>query len=681
MKKTMRNIKLTAKISVLVISILTLGLLVLWKNTNTRISSLMREQILAEMNDAADTRVQIVEQYVQAAESYLIGYGQSPELKEALLNPDAADAVANAQNYTNHYGLVNENLENIYLADYNSTVLASYVIEPVGKTLREGDALQQLQDMVFASGKIWNAGILKSLSTGQQVVSLYYPVYDGERPLGYAGGAIYAESLKKTLNDLLDETDHKTDYVLLDAANQAYIFCDDDEKTGTVIEDENILKIMESAKNSQAADTFYEYAENGEQMLAVYRYLPERDWVFIILTDCNVAFQPIGRMSIVLFFMCVTILLALSVCIWLIIRLIVRDINKVAHIIHEIGTLDLTIKHELDEYSLRKDEVGMIAKATLYLTESVSDAVKVIKEKNVELLDVSGTLRMGVESAVESVDSVEETINEISENVVQQDSDTQQAAENILHIGEIIKNTREETEALDIYTDNIQKSSEEMRNTVKVLSDINADTEKTIEEIGAQILSTNKSAMEIRDAARLITSIAEETNLLSLNASIEAARVGEQGRGFAVVAGQIQKLAEQSNDSARYIDNIINVLFEESGKAVESMKETKNVISEQSKQLMQTEKQFTEIYENIDITKKSVTAIHSTVKSMDEERLMVERIVGKLSEIAHENASGSKETLASAGLIQNMVRDISDMSDKLSVVSSDIEKSVSSFTV
>ena len=312
MKKTMRNIKLTAKISVLVISILTLGLLVLWKNTNTRISSLMREQILAEMNDAADTRVQIVEQYVQAAESYLIGYGQSPELKEALLNPDAADAVANAQNYTNHYGLVNENLENIYLADYNSTVLASYVIEPVGKTLREGDALQQLQDMVFASGKIWNAGILKSLSTGQQVVSLYYPVYDGERPLGYAGGAIYAESLKKTLNDLLDETDHKTDYVLLDAANQAYIFCDDDEKTGTVIEDENILKIMESAKNSQAADTFYEYAENGEQMLAVYRYLPERDWVFIILTDCNVAFQPIGRMSIVLFFMCVTILLALS---------------------------------------------------------------------------------------------------------------------------------------------------------------------------------------------------------------------------------------------------------------------------------------------------------------------------------------------------------------------------------
>ena len=225
----MRTIKFSAKISVLVISILTLGLLALWKSTDTRISALMREQILTEMNDAVDTRVKIVEQYVQAAESYLIGYGQSLELKEALLNPNNTDIVTSAQDYTDNYALVNENLENIYIADYNSTLLDSYVRGPIGKTLREGDGLRQLQDMVFASNKIWNAGIMQSPSTGQQVVSLYYPIYDGEQPLGYAGGAIYAESLKNTLNDLLDEEENKTDYALLDAANQVYIFCEDDE--------------------------------------------------------------------------------------------------------------------------------------------------------------------------------------------------------------------------------------------------------------------------------------------------------------------------------------------------------------------------------------------------------------------------------------------------------------------
>lgn len=677
----MKNIKFTVKISVMVISILTVGLLFLWISTTGRVSSLMREQILEEMNDAVDTRVQIVEQYVQAAEDYLIGYGQSSELKEALLNPAKEDIVANAQDYTDNYSLVNENLENIYLADYGSTVLDSYVRGPIGVTLREGDSLKQLQDKVFGSDEIWNLGIMQSPSTGQQVISMYYPIYDEGQPAGYVGGAIYAESLKATLNSLAMGDENETNYVLLDVTNNAYIFCDDEEKSGAEIEDENILKIMELSKSGTASNSYYEYEDNGEEMLAVYRYLPDRDWVLVILTDCNVVFAPIRQMNVMLFIMCVSLLLILSVCIWLIIKLIVRDINGVARIINEIGTLDLTTKDKLNAYSSRKDEVGMIAKATLYLAESVSDAVKVIKEKHVDLTDVSQTLRVGVDSAVESVDNVEATINEISESVVQQASDTNQAAENVLHIGEIIKSTREEAEALDTYTNNIKKSSEEMRNTVKALTEINEDTEKTIEEIGTRILSTNKSAMEIRDAAQLITSIAEETNLLSLNASIEAARVGEQGRGFAVVASQIQKLAEQSNESARYIDTIINTLFEDSGKAVESMKETKNVILEQSRQLNQTEKQFTEIYENIEITKKSVTAIHSTVINMDDERIMVENIVQKLLDIAQGNASSSKETLASAELVQQMVMDISNMSDKLNVVSSDIEKSVSSFTV
>ncbi len=677
----MKNIKFAAKISVMVISILTIGLLVLWRSTDNRVSSLMREQIVEEMNDAVDTRVQIVEQYVKAAEDYLIGYGKSLELKEALSHPADEDIFTNAQDYTDNYASVNENLENIYLADYGSTVLNSYVRGPIGVTLREGDSLKQLQDKVFGSNEIWNLGIMQSPSTGQQVISMYYPIYNEGQPFGYVGGAIYADSLKNTLNELAMGDENETNYVLLDVTNNAYIFCDDEEKTGTEIEDENILKIMELSKSGTASNSYYEYEDNGEEMLAVYRYLPDRDWVLVILTDCNVVFAPIRQMNIMLFIMCVSILLILSVCIWLTIKLIVRDINGVARIINEIGTLDLTTKDKLNVYSSRKDEVGMIAKATLYLAESVSDAVKMIKEKHADLIDVSQTLREGVDSAVDSVDNVESTINEISESVVQQAADTNQAADSVLHIGEIIKNTREEAEALDTYTDNIKKSSEEMRNTVKVLTEINEDTEKTIEEIGTQILSTNKSAMEIRDAAQLITSIAEETNLLSLNASIEAARVGEQGRGFAVVASQIQKLAEQSNESARYIDTIINALFEDSGKAVESMKETKNVILEQSKQLSQTEKQFTEIYENIEITKKSVTAIHSTVINMDDERIMVENIVQKLLDIAQGNASSSKETLASAELAQKMIMDISNMSDKLNVVSSDIEKSVSSFTV
>ncbi len=677
----MKNVKLATKMSIIVIAILAVGLVALWVVTDLGVSSLMREQVLEEMNDAVSTRSEIVEQYVQSAESYLIGYGQSLELKQSLLKPDAADVIADGQGYTDNYAAVNPNLENIYLADYNSKVLTSFVKGPIGKTLREGDALQQLRDAVFDSNEIWNTGIMASPSTGMQVVSMYYPIYNNNKPIGYVGGAIYAEELRNTLNALQEAEENKTDYMLLDATKNTYIFCADESKIGAAIEEENVLKVIENASADKEKSGYCEYTENGKKMLAVYEYMPARDWVLVIMTDCDVAFAAINQMSVLLIALCVIVLVVISVCVFVASKLIARNVAKEAGIIRELGTLDLTLRHKLNAYASRKDEVGMIANATLYLTETVGEAVKLLKAKNEELSAASKNLMTGAEVTKGSVDNVEKAINEIAGSAAQQATDTQQAAESVLHIGETIETTMEEAEALSKYTGNIQETSEGMRNTVRALSEVNGNTEKAIEEISAQTLSTNESAMKIKDAAQLITSIAEETNLLSLNASIEAARAGEQGRGFAVVANQIQKLAEQSNDSAKFIDNIINTLIEDSGKAVDSMHEMKNIMLEQSRQLSNTEEQFQDMYQDIEVTKQSVNAIYHTVKSMDEERMMVVEVVQNLSAIAEANAASTQQTLASTELVNDMVKDISDVSNQLINVSEAIEKSMGGFTV
>lgn len=677
----MKNIKLAAKISIIISGILAIGLIALWKITDTQVSSLMREQVLQEMNDAVSTRSEIVEQYVQAAESYVIGYGQSLELKETLLKPNDAGVVAAGQGYTENYAAVNGNLENIYLADYNSKVLVSFVKGPIGVTLREGDSLQQLRDEVFDSEEIWNTGIMASPSTGKQVVSMYYPIYNGGKPAGYVGGAIYAEELRNTLNALQESEDSKTDYMLLDAASGAYIFCADEEKIGAAVEEENVLKVIENAKADKEQAGYCEYTENGKKMLAVYEYMPNRDWVLVIMTENDVAFASINQMSVMLIILCVVVLVVISAVVWLVSGLIARNIAKISRIITELGTLDLTVRHKLNTYSSRKDEVGMIANATLHLTEAMGDAVKLLKEKNEELSEASKNLMQGAQVTKGSVENVEKAINEIADSTAQQATDTQQAAESVLHIGETIETTMEEAEALSKYTGNIQQTSEGMRSTVRALSEVSGNTEKAIEEISAQTLSTNESAMKIKDAAQLITSIAEETNLLSLNASIEAARAGEQGRGFAVVANQIQKLAEQSNDSAKFIDNIINTLIEDSGKAVNSMHEMKNIMLEQSKQLSNTEEQFQEMYQDIEVTKQSVNSIYDTVKSMDQERMTVVEVVQNLSAIAQANAASTQETLASTELVNDMVKDISDVSNQLVNVSGAIEKGVGRFTV
>ena len=677
----MKNMKLATKISVIVICILTAGLAILWTSMNGNVSSLMERQILENMNESAETRSEIAEEYVRAAEAYLLGFGQSLELREALLHPEDAEIVARAQNYTKSYGEVNGNLENVYLADYNSTVLVSFVEGPIGKTLREGDSLKQLQDQVFGSTSIWNTGVMASPSTGKQVVSMYYPIFDGDKPLGYVGSAIYADELKSTLDQLQEDGSKDKDYMLLDATMGTYIFSPQEEQIGAAIEEEYVLQMIERAKDGQSGNDFYAYKENGRDKLAVYHYMPQRDWVLVMLTEKGVAFAPVTQMSTMLLVMCAVILVLISVGVWFAGRLIAKDINKVSQIIYEIGSLDLTLKQKLDKYTSRRDEVGTIANATHNLADTVSEAVKLIKEKNGKLLDTSGTLRTGVSTTNNSVDDVEKAMNDIAGSATQQAADTQQTAESILHIGENIERTMTETEALSQYADNIRETSEAMRNTIRTLSEVNSNTEQAMDEISAQILSTNESVVKIKDAAGLITSIAEETNLLSLNASIEAARAGEQGRGFAVVADQIQKLSEQSNESTKYIDDIVNNLMRESGKTVTFMHETKDVILEQSRQLSYTEQQFSAIYQDIEVIKQAVMAIYDTVKKVDEERLTVIEAVRNLSDIAEGNAAGTEQTLASTELVKEMVKDISEVSDQLMDVSSDIEKSVSGFTI
>lgn len=674
----MRNMKLAVKISSIVIIILTLGLIILWQAINARVSSLMKEEILKEMNDAVETRSEIAEQYVRSAEAYIIGYGQSLELQEALMEPGNVQAAEKAQQFTDNYALVNQNLENVYLADYNSTVLASYVKGPVGKTLREGDALQQLRNEVFDSHEIWNTGIMASLSTGEQVVSLYYPIFDGETPLGYVGGAIYSKNLRETLTSLtVDSGETQMNYILLDTEKNTYIFCDE-EAVGSAVEEENILKIMELA---QSKDGFYEYMENGREMMAVYQYMPERHWVLAAVVDCAQIYAPIHKLSAALSLICIVILAVISACVWMAGRLIAKDIVNISHIIEEIGTLDLTLKNKLDPYVARRDEVGLIAKATLYLTETVSHTVGLIKEKNTDFIDTSDSLYSGVTVTKDAVENVEKAIGEISDSAVQQAGETQEATKSVLHLGEIIKRTMAETEQLNENAGNIRHTSDDMRNTVKALSTVNRSTEKTIEDISAQILSTNEFAQKIKDSSQLIATIAEQTNLLSLNASIEAARAGEQGKGFAVVAGEIQKLAEQSNNSAKQIDSTISTLLCESDKTVFSMNETKKIILEQSRQLSHTEDMFMKIYQEFEILNQKVTAIYNFVKEMDKERLAVVEVVQSLSLIAESNAAGTQETLASMDLVREMIKDTLDISQSLIATYNEMEKSVSGFSV
>jgi len=677
----MKNMKLATKISILVTLMLVIGLSLFWFTTNSQMKAVMEDSIIQSLNDSVKTQSEIVNNYVDKAETYLIGFAQSPELADTIAKANVGSNAKVLQDYTLSYAEVGENIENIYISDWNSTVLSSCVEAVIGVTLREGDALKQLQDAM--AGGMYNTGIMASKSTGMQVISMYYPVYGADKkPVGYVGGAIYAEGLRNTLNSLTGEEDGSS-YLLLDAAAGTYIFCPEDEKIGVAIEDANLLGIIEQVKNAENSSISTEFvdASTGREVISVVQYMPDRNWAFVKLIDKDVAFAPVNKLTGFLGVICVLMLVICSFVIWLFVRMSARGIVKIAEVVQKLGTLDFTGKDKLLVYCKRKDEVGMIASATNQMVDSVCHVVEQLKENSRQLRAASGQINNGSTSTADAAKNVESAINDIAQGANSQAIETTKANESVIHIGNSIADIRTKFAELNEVVGRIGGSSSESLAALGQLSKINAQAKDAIEEINTQTLSTNESVLTIKDAAQLITSIAEETNLLSLNASIEAARAGELGRGFAVVADQIKKLAEQSNESAKYIDTIIENLLVDSSKAVETMNHVRDIMEEQSNYLASTEKNFGEVSKDVDLTREEVALINEAITDVDNERIEVVDTVSNLTAIAEENVAGTEESLSSMELVNGMMGNIAEVTERIAQVAASIDENVHIFTL
>lgn len=677
----MKNIKMAVKISLISIVILVIGLVGLWFAANREMTEVMKESIIQQLNNSVETQAEIVRNYVDKAETYLIGYAQAPIMADTLQNTADTSGTAALQEYTDAYAATGDNLENIYAADYNSTVIASYVQGVIGVTLREGDALKQLRDAL--SKGMYNTGIMASKSTGAQVISMYYPVNDKDgQPLGYVGAAIYAGDLRDTLNGLSGRQEG-SNYLLLDAAAGSYIFCPEDEMIGTAVENADVLNIIERARNAGNQAQSFEYTDSvtGKKIISAMYYMEDRDWVLVALTDWDIAFAPVYTLSTMLAILCLIVLVIISFAIWFSVMLIARAISGEAAIIQEIGTLNFTGRQRLDRYCGRKDEVGMIANAMKVLVDAMYNVVAGLKEKSGELQKTAGEMSNNSASTSEAIRNVETAIQEIAQGAGSQATETTNASERVIHIGDQIADTKEKSSRLSGVAERINHSSEEALQTLKILVDINEKAKAAVEQINRQTLNTNDSVLKIRDAAQLITSIAEETNLLSLNASIEAARAGEQGSGFAVVAGQIKKLAEQSNESAKYIDEIIEALLEESSCAVQVMDEVKEIMKKQSEHLADTKDCFGEVSHNVEVTQSEISNIDHTISNMDEERSSVIDVVQSLTAIAEENAASTEESLASTEMVNGMIKEVAEIAKALEELANEIESDISIFKV
>ena len=363
------------------------------------------------------------------------------------------------------------------------------------------------------------------------------------------------------------------------------------------------------------------------------------------------------------------------------VRKMVKPIAKVTDVVNKLADLDFTDDEVQDKLNKRKDETGSMSRAISVLRNKLKIVLQDLQEQSRNLFDASDALNSSASETANTIEQVEKAVNEISEGATSQADETQKATENVILMGNMVEETSTEVRELIGNATEMKTSGDEATAILSQLEHINKKASEAIDIIYEQTNTTNESAMKIRDATSLITSIAEETNLLSLNASIEAARAGEQGRGFAVVASQIQKLAEQSNESARQIETIIDSLITDSEKAVTTMDEVKEIMSQQSENVGKTETIFTQVKNGIDSSIDGINSIADKTKNMDDARVNVVDVVQNLTAIAQENAASTEETSASVTEVSSIVYDISSNAEKLKAIADELDRNMKIFKI
>ena len=304
---------------------------------------------------------------------------------------------------------------------------------------------------------------------------------------------------------------------------------------------------------------------------------------------------------------------------------IVNSLKEMSEVAKSLADGDLTSVLSLEA----KDEMGVTAKAINHFISNVHATVDEAKDASVKNVSISMELSKNssevgtnVQRSVEIVKAASTDANEIKIELASSIKESRESREEILHANDNLKEARDK---IIILTTDVQKSAEREV------------------ELAHQMDSLSQDAGEVKNVLEVISDIADQTNLLALNAAIEAARAGEHGRGFAVVADEVRKLAERTQKSLTEINATINVI-------VQSIMDVSTQISDGSKEIQELADVATDVESTIDETVNIVYgAVQATDKTVDSFEHMGSRVsdiiqeVEEINEISSVNASSIVE--------------------------------------
>jgi len=416
----------------------------------------------------------------------------------------------------------------------------------------------------------------------------------------------------------------------------------------------------------------------------------DNNWSVMIATTESYIMQEVNEMVRFTIVLAAVALIAAVVIIYLALSSTTKPIVRVADTLKDIseGEGDLTRTVNINS----KDEVGALATYFNKTLEKIKNMVLMIKKEAGTLSDIGSDLSSNMTETAAAINEITANIQSIKGKVINQSAsvtETNATMEQVIaninklngHIGKMAENVHSVTNTLLSNAAN-----------VKTLLEASETGKTGLHEVVTDIQEISRESEGLMEINSLMQNIASQTNLLSMNAAIEAAHAGEAGKGFAVVAGEIRKLAESSSEQSKTIGNVLKKIKESIDKITksaetvttrfEAIDSSVRTVADQEENILNA---MEEQGERSDTSNASLTQITHLVKTGSEEMLEGSQEVMKesqnLEKVTQEITGGMNEMASGADQINLAVNNVNDMTVKNRDAIDSLIKEVSRFKV
>lgn len=449
------------------------------------------------------------------------------------------------------------------------------------------------------------------------------------------------------------------------------------EKVGQPVENAVIKGVVQQLQDGKKpGTTVVEYDFNGTTKYSAYTILNNEN-ILVLTADESEALAGITTVTgVAVGIIAIVVLIAIIIS-FIMGRRLMRPLVKVSTIIEDVANGNIEADFSVVKES--NDEIGLIIEKMKELTQSLGSIVGKIRNSSDTMSSNSYELNDTSSQTLAANNEISKAVEDVAEGSTGMAASISKINENLLEMSNETKDINASVDEIKNQTTAVQDSSKIMNDKIKSMQDSSHKMDEGISAISKRIETVNTTVDKVSNIVSVIEEISSETNLLSLNASIEAARAGDAGKGFAVVAQEIRVLSDNTNTELENIKQIISSLVEECRYCVQASGTIVEDNAKQKEEIKAVLDEFGSLDEQIQKTAEKADEIEELVTAMIELNDDITKSSNSLTDVSAANAAATEEMNANIEELNAMMHGVSEMAEHMNNESDGLKEALSFF--